>query len=169
MRIRSISSSRRAIAPRRALAVVLCGASMVAFAACATPDENDTRSATAGLPDTVQALEANEWTLDGGGSSPVIESSSPVTLWFGDDGLFGDGPCNTYRAGFSVDEDDDAIEIDPIAATLRGCEEGPAAAELRYFTALESVDSVDATDRDRLVLSGSDVELVFDVGRRAGE
>ena len=91
--------------------------------------------------------------------------------------LAGTGPCNSYFGPFTI-EGDATIEVGELGSTRRACAPAVMAAEDEYLTALGSVSTVDATDRDRLVLRtarrrGSptgalDVadELIGDVGRR---
>lgn len=140
-------------------------------AACATPTENDTRSATQGLPDVAQALAASTWVLDPASSTPAIRTDETVTLSFEERGsseagtVNGQAPCNTYRGPFRLDGDGAAgngIEIGPLATTKMACDEGTGTAEAAYLKALEAVDTADVTDRTRLVLTGDAVELSFD-------
>lgn len=134
----------------------------IAGSACAGPTDNDTRSATAGLPDTIESLQANAWTLDRNASEPAIGSDEAISLDFGADQLSGQAPCNTYRATFTVD-DDEHLDVDEIATSRRACDGDVMAAEQSYLAALAEVDLVDASSPAHLVLSGPGVELVFDV------
>jgi heat shock protein HslJ len=121
--------------------------------------ENDTRSATAGLPDLTQSLMAHTWVLEPARSSIGDVGSADVTLEFTADSLGGTGPCNNYFGSYATD--DDTIEVGPIGTTLRACEEPATGAETAYLAALENTLTVDATDRDRLVLTRSGVHLEY--------
>lgn len=143
---------------RRTLAVAVACLALVA-AGCG--DDADTRSETAGMPTTLQDLQAERWVLDGEASSPSIGSPSAVTIAFEDDSVHGSAPCNTYGGPFELD--DDSLSLGPLASTMRACEDDAVtAAETEYLAALESVESVEVDDDDRLVLTGPDVSLVFD-------
>ncbi|MCB1255505.1 MAG: META domain-containing protein [Microthrixaceae bacterium] len=149
-------------------ASLLAAAITLAMAGCAKHTNNDTRSATQGLPDTRQSLEANEWVLDGSASQPPINSTTPVTLEFRGKKLSGQSPCNTYNAGFTLKDHD--LEIGPIMSTKMACEnETNSAAEQAYFSAIEASKSVDTTDRDQLVITTAEGKLVFKVSKRAAE
>jgi heat shock protein HslJ len=114
---------------------------------------NDTRSATAGLPDTKQQLTAYEWLLDRSDSSLTANDTTATTLTFAADHLvFGSAPCNLYRGTFAIDED--TVEIRDISQTKRSCPQDVMQAEQEYLTVLQKVRDVDATDRKRLVLTG---------------
>jgi heat shock protein HslJ len=133
---------------------------IAALVGCSGTPE-DTRSATAGMPNPLQELTAHTWVLDGADSTPAIRSTQTVTLTFyDDDTLSGDGPCNRYHGPFSIDGTD--LTIGPIAQTRMACEQARMDAEHRYSTALEAVTSMDATDRNRLVLNGDGVSLSYD-------
>ena len=147
----------------RRLALLGLGlAAATVAASCASPTDNNTRSATAGLPDTLQSLEAETWVLDTADTTPTIRTDATITLSFDEDRLSGQGPCNAYHAAFDI-EGDDELEIGPIAATQRACDADLTKAEAAYFAALEEVDEADTTDPARLVLEGDDdVSLAFD-------
>jgi heat shock protein HslJ len=130
------------------------------LAAC-TPTANDTRSATAGMPDPLQQLTAHEWLLDPGASSVRVPDTHPVTLTFGQHGvLSGLGPCNTYRGTFTIDRHE--LTIEHLATTKLACAEPVLRAEQEYLTSLAAVHTIDATDRNRLVLKGTDTHLAYD-------
>jgi heat shock protein HslJ len=84
---------------------------------------NDTKSATAGLPDTKQQLTAYEWLLDRSDSSLTANDTTATTLTFAADHLvFGSAPCNLYRGKFAIDKD--TVEISAISAVSRACPDG---------------------------------------------
>lgn len=157
------SSHRRAVA----LAVTLAMATLAAVG-CGSPTDNDTRSATQGLPDTRQSLEASIWALDGAASTPPIESRQLITLEFDGNHVSGQGGCNSYGGSFELNDHD--IEIRGLASTERACaDEADTAAEQAFFGALNGARSVDTGDRDRLVVKTTGGELVFRAHQRAGE
>jgi heat shock protein HslJ len=137
---------------RRGTAIVASILAGVAMAGCGQT-ANDTRSATAGLPDLEQSLMAHEWLLD--------TSPQPITLVFGSDQTAsGIAPCNTYRAATTF-SGDDGLELVDISATARSCEPDVMQAEQSYLDDLAKVRTADVTDRDRLVLTGDGVRLSF--------
>jgi heat shock protein HslJ len=152
---RTTGSGSRTAASVVAIAVAVAAA----LGACAGPTEEDTLSATEGLPDTTQALEAHTWVLDAGGSTPRVDADTTVTLAFDEGLVHGQAPCNTYRGPFTADGD--SIEIGPLAVTRMACDEARTNAEGVYLGALERVDVVDVTDPTRVVLEGDDVHLAF--------
>jgi heat shock protein HslJ len=131
-------------------------------AGCGWSDVVDSRTATAGLPTTLQDLEAHEWLLDPADSSLGGTVEAAVTIVFDDDVVTGRGPCNSYHGAFDLDGDE-GIEIGPLASTLRACPTPVMQAEDDYLAALEAVDTVDMEDDgDRLVLHDDDhVRLTF--------
>jgi heat shock protein HslJ len=143
---------------RMVMALGLVVALGLGAAACSWTD-NDTRSATQGLPNVQQALEAERWVLDPSESSLDPAPTSEVTLEFTGEGLSGAGPCNQYFGGYTLD--DHTLTIEAVGATLRGCDEPVMAAEDAYFAALEGEHTVDVTDRDRLVLTRDGLHLEY--------
>jgi len=145
----------------RRLAAVAAVAVAVMLAACGG-DEADTRSETAGMPSTREAVEAHEWVLLPDDSSLGTGDGNPVTLSVRDDVVSGSAPCNTYRG--SITFDDDHVEITDLARTMRACSEPTMAAEDEFVAALEAVDTIEVSgdDDDRMVLSNDDgVRLAF--------
>ncbi len=141
----------RAIA--RSVAVGIAAALALVSLACATPTSNDTRSATAGLPNVEQSLMANEWVLDPDQSSLSSAHLSEVTLSFSAEQLLaGSAPCNTYRGTFSLDGS--SIAISDLAQTQIACDQPVMDAEREYLEALAAITTVDTRQRDRLVLEG---------------
>lgn len=157
-RARPARPARRALVGAAFLSVLL----VTTAASSCSPTDEDSRSATAGLPDLLQQLTAHEWVLDHADSSLTSRDTSPVTLRFGDDHtLTGTGPCNSYFGPFSIDGDA-TIEVGDLASTRRACAPAVMAAEDEYLVALGSVSTVDATDRDRLVLEDGSTRLAYD-------
>lgn len=129
---------------------------LVVFAVAESPTDEDTRSATAGLPDLRQDLAAHEWLLDRADSSLRIDDANPVTIAFDDDRVGGLGPCNAYRGVLSVDDDGDTIEITELVSTGVACDVDTMRAEDEYFAVLQAVRDVELSggyDRDRVVLT----------------
>jgi heat shock protein HslJ len=143
---------------------VLVAALAVMAAGCSWT-ENDTRSATQGLPDVGQALRAQEWVLDPGESSLTATAEAPITLVFDtDDALSGSAPCNSYTGNWSVD--DHTLDVGPLATTFRTCGDQADTAEAEYLAALEGTHTVDVTDRDRLVLTRAGQHLEYTKAER---
>lgn len=113
------------------------------------------------MPEVLANLTANEWTLKGAESAPLIRSAAAVTIRFTTGHtLSGAGPCNTYHGSFTLQGD--AINIGPLARTLKACAPDLTDAEHTYLTALEHVTTVKNSGRDTLELTGtSDVHLVY--------
>jgi heat shock protein HslJ len=125
------------------------------------PTANDTKSATAGLPDLAQSLMAHQWLLVPGDSSLDEVDTNPVTLVFTTDTTAsGSAPCNTYRSPVTLDGDD-GVSFDQPVTTLEKCEPPTMAAEHAYLDALGQVTTADVTDRKALILTGHDVRLSF--------
>jgi heat shock protein HslJ len=154
--------SRRTIQRARAhrfvrFAAALCA---VVLVGCATPNSNDTRSATAGMPNLSQELASREWILDPARSSLKTPVASSVTLIFNGHTVSGTGPCNTYRGHVKIDNDENTVEISDLAQTRLPCALTPAAAEQEYFAALVRVRDVDLsrgyTERRLVLHNGAD-------------
>lgn len=135
-------------------------AAAIGLAGCARTAD-DTRSGTAGMPNVLESLTANEWALKGASSTPAIQSASPITIRFSTDHtVSGAGPCNTYHGPFKLRAD--AITIGPLGQTLRACAPAATTAEHAYLTALERVTTVKNSERDTLELTGdSHTHLVY--------
>ena len=104
--------------PLRTAAAVVAVLAVVALVGC-SPDDEDTKAGTAGLPDLAQSLMAETWVLDlednpdlvhevvddGAGTESVVLERS-VTLTFpSEDEAAGQAPCNTYTAGVELEGD----------------------------------------------------------------
>ena len=133
--------------------VILVSAVTMLLAAC-SPTNNDSRSATAGVPNELQQLTANAWTLDSTASSLSLPSDAHITVEFTTTKrVSGRAPCNSYHGGFTIDGA--TIRVGPLGQTLAACpSEAASAAEHRYLMALERIDTVEPSDRDHLLLSG---------------
>lgn len=127
----------------------------VGWAAGGDNEANDSRSATAGLPDIEQELGAELWVLDPADSSPATRDDNPVSLQLGDGRLSGLGPCNAYWAQYRLRDDDETLQVRGLRHTTLECSARTMRAEREYFVALRKVRDVDLDDRDHLVLSNS--------------
>ena len=154
---------------RRSAALLACALALALAAAC-SPTTNDTRAATAGMPDLLQQLTAHFWVLDPAASSPPQPFGAdhqPVFLSFGDNhAVTGVGPCYPYVGVALID--DFSLRIENLRADVgppggeRTCTPEGLARDKFYLQALAQVRHVDATDRKKLVLSGpNDVKLSY--------
>jgi heat shock protein HslJ len=143
----------------RLLATLGLTFALAGLASACSWTENDTRSATAGLPDVRQALESETWVLDAARSSLEPAPSTEVTLEVDGGSLSGAGPCNRYFAG--ADLDDHTLTVDALGSTQMACEAATMEAEAAYLDALEGQHTVDVTDRDRLVLERDGARLEY--------
>lgn len=132
--------------------LVVSAGLVVALAAC-SPNANDTKTATAGLPDILQNLTANHWALDRAASTPAIHTSVRVTLTFTPSHhLSGIGPCGSYRGSFTLDGS--TITIGPVRKSNVFCTASAEVAQDLYLRVLTSMRTVEPTPRDHLHLSG---------------
>ena len=133
---------------RRLVAVLGALLAVGVLAACETPDdENDSRSATAGMPDLTQELEAQKWRLDGADSSVTPRTAERVTLRFDDGAVSGQGPCNRYFGDFTTDLDSWTVTVTRLATTRKACDDRVMRAETDYLRALEGEHEVEFDDR----------------------
>jgi heat shock protein HslJ len=118
------------------------------LAGCSSPTNEDTRSATAGMPNLEQSLAAQHWRLDRRDSSVAHEFDRVVTLEFHADGtVSGRAPCNDYRASYTTDLDDWTVTVSRLAATTkRSCSGSTTRAEREYLHALTTVRDVEFSD-----------------------
>jgi heat shock protein HslJ len=159
---------------RRRLGLVAVALLAAAGLAGCSPDEDDTKVGTAGLPDLAESLMAETWVLelednpdlvhevmdDGAGAESIVLERS-VTLTFpSDDEAAGQAPCNTYTAGVELDGDD-GLTFGTIAVTQMACDPEVSSLEDTYLSALEEVTTADTTDRDRLVLTADGIRLSY--------
>jgi heat shock protein HslJ len=134
-------------ARRRLLVLAAIVVGTTAFAACSSPTDEDTRSATAGMPNLQQSLVAQHWRLDASDSSIGSELERAVTLEFHGDGtVSGSAPCNDYHGAYSTDLDDWTVTITRLATTRRACEDPVMRAEQQYLDALAAVRDVEFSD-----------------------
>jgi len=151
----------------RPFALVVLAMCLTFTAGACTPTDEDSRSATQGLPDTLQRLVAHEWSLDHAAST-TPPSPARVTLTFTNrQSLTGQAPCNTYSGILVIDGD--TTRITHLFSSDATCDPATMQAEREYFSALARIDTADTTDTDRLVLKGTrSTELVYEAqGPRA--
>lgn len=151
------AGGRRRPRPLAVAVAVGVGVGVIA-AGCGWSDTVDSRYATAGLPTTLQDLEAHRWVLDPGDSSVDVDAATPATVRFEgeDDMVAGRAPCNSFRGRFELDGEE-TIEISHLASTRKACPEPVMRSEDEYLAALVAVDTVDVDDDgDRLVLRSDD-------------
>jgi heat shock protein HslJ len=147
---------------RRLVALLVAGlVLLVGLAACASPTDEDTRSATAGMPDLQQELAAQHWRLDRADSSITTGFEQTTTIDFHDDGsVSGRALCNGYRGRYTTDLDSWSVTITHVATTKRACRAATMRAEREYLHALTLVRDVDFSD------GGFHVVLDNDTGDR---
>lgn len=142
---------------RRLGALIAALVVVVGLTACEKSDaDNDSRSATAGMPDLTQELEAHKWRLDWRDSSVEPRSGERVTLRFDDGAVSGQGPCNNYFGEFTTDLDSWTVTITRLAGTRKACDDRTMRAEADYLRTLEQSHDVEFDDGGfHVVLEGS--------------
>lgn len=164
---------------KRTLALVLLGTILLLVAACVPPaaPTPSTGEATATnpvpetgseeTPTTADGVEGDrlansQWRLVslGAGETPPV-GETDLTLEFDAEGrASGQGGCNTFGAGYTVDGD--SITFEPVASTLINCEdEQVMQQEAAYYAALESATRF-VVDDDRLTIETGQGPLVFE-------
>lgn len=145
----------------RAAALVLAGAALtMGVTACQTGSDNQ----LGGDGDLdVFVIEGN-WQLADGSSGPsgAIDplEGNPVTLAVDDMGaVSGNDGCNSYAG--TVEVQGDEVTFSPFTGTLMACEEDVMAVADAYQAAVAGVTHGSVQD-GQLVLTGDDVELLFD-------
>lgn len=107
------------------------------------------------------ALPAGEWQLESLNGNPLVEDTK-ITLVFEDDRAGGSAGCNSY--GGAVEAAGEKIQFSELTMTLMACTDaGVMAQESSYLAALGAVDTFQV-DGEKLILSGTDVELVYGNG-----
>ncbi|WP_418152719.1 META domain-containing protein [Actinoalloteichus caeruleus] len=113
-------------------------------------------------PGASSALEG-EWALVAGtgAEGPFdLDDADPVSLSVVDGEVRGTAACNLYTG--AVDAADDGVRINLDGVTARGCDGPTMDLEMTYLAALSAVGGAHR-DGDALVLTGSQVELRFEV------
>lgn len=105
------------------------------------------------------------WQLESGsldGEPIPILDSHPITMNLDGDQIGGKAACNSYGGRFTLDGNEFSIE-DGLAWTEMACmPQGVMESEQAFLEALTGVDTVELAD-ERLILSGADVELSFEL------
>ena len=102
---------------------------------------------------------SGEWTLVSLNGAPLAEDTE-INLVFEENRVGGSAGCNSY--GGTFDSGGTSINITDLTMTLMACTDaGVMEQESAYLAALESVETFEL-DENSLVLSGPDVELVFE-------
>ena len=133
---------------KRLLAVLLAA---VSLSACFITS----REATTDLPGTSWEL------VEIGGEAPAADPAP--TLAFGEDGtVSGSAGCNTFNGSVAIDGS--SLEFGPLATTRMACaDEAVSEQESAFLLALDGTTGYTIDDEGRLVLTGGDDELVFEV------
>ena len=139
---------------KRSLATLVVAA--VIISACAITS----REATTDLP-------GSSWVLvEIDGEAPAADP--PPTLAFNEDGtVTGSAGCNTFNGSVAIDGS--ALEFGPLATTRMACAD-PAIGEQEtaLLQALQATTGYTIDDEGRLVLTGGDAELIFEVAGEGG-
>lgn len=119
--------------------------------------ESSSEPASAGLEDT-------SWTLlgyrDGDLFDPVPDGVD-ITAVFEEGRIGGSSGCNTYGGSFTADGED-AVSVGPLMGTRMACEAEKMDQEQRYLSVLATVESIEVTFDERLLLKpATGVVLVF--------
>lgn len=102
---------------------------------------------------------SGEWTLVSLNGAPLVEDTE-INLVFEEDRVGGSAGCNSY--GGTFESGGAGIDITSLTITLMACTDaGVMAQESAYLGALEAVETFEL-DGEKLLLSGPDVELVFE-------
>ena len=150
---------RRASAAMRPVrGVVLVVAVLATISSACTWTANDTRSATAGLPDVEAILQSELWVFDPAASTVGDIGGRRPTLVFEPGGRLGGSACQEVDGTYTVDEH--TLDVRDLVASGESCD--PALIdEPAYLAALDGSHTVDVTDRDRLVLTRDGARLEF--------
>ena len=138
---------------KRLLAVLLVAGSL---SACAITS----REATTDLPGTSWAL------VEIDGEAPAADP--PPTLTFNEDGtVTGSAGCNTFNGSVAIEGS--SLEFGPLATTRMACADPVIGEqETAILLAMEATTGYTIDDEGRLVLTGGDAELVFEVAEEGG-
>ena len=149
-------NSLRCQAARRFAGVVLL---LVGVAACGSGRAVESEAV---IPRDPGNLVGTHWILVATGDSDPIPAQTPFTLDIETGTASGTGPCNRFHLPFTHEGDD--VTTGAVASTLVACTPVLSAAEHKFFTALEAVDTAEKEGTEnQLVLSGPhSVRLVFD-------
>lgn len=114
--------------------------------------------AACGSSGSVPDLKGTSWVLVEINGQPVLDGSSP-TLVFNEDGVGGNGSCNTFGGDFK--QENEKLTIEQLFSTLMYCD-NVMDQELAYFTALQEAASFQIKDGNLQILNaGGQVTLAF--------
>lgn len=117
---------------------------------------------------TRRPLVGTEWQLIQLGGRNVRSEANQFTVWFAEDGTFsGVGSCNRLAGAYTMD-DDRALRIGPVAATLMACPSGEET-ETAFAAALEATDHYDMDGPMLLLLSDGELRAVLQAKPAAEE
>lgn len=103
-------------------------------------------------------LSAQTWTLTEVGGEPAV-ATAIATLTFADDGtLSGNTGCNDFTTSYEVDGSSLTV-TQPVAATLRACEEPVMNQETAVFEALAATTKFSISGSELQLLDGSGATL----------
>jgi len=136
----------------QALALVV-----VVFALAACSDTDLTREAH---PTTLNDTSWRAVAINGIATVPAIAPTAVFTV----EGVSGSAGCNHYNGGFAYDAASGSITFQQLAMTAMACVEAPKnAVEAAFTKALNQVTSASIDSLGRLVLSGPNTEITFEV------
>ena len=109
------------------------------------------------------ALANTAWRAVELNGRPTVSGSEPTLIFMISD-IRGYGGCNDYFGTFTFDPETGAIDLSVTGMTARGCPE-PAAGDVEaaFVQSLDRVTTASIDPEGRLVLSGPDEEIVFEV------
>jgi len=88
-----------------------------------------------------------------------------LTIDFSPTDVSGEGGCNSFGGQYAYRAATGELRLAGLVSTKRACVDAARNdAEAAYFGALDTVDQASIDPGGRLVLSGSDAVLVFEVG-----
>jgi heat shock protein HslJ len=105
--------------------------------------------AACGIFGSAQDLKGTSWSLVEINGQPILEGSAP-TLIFDSEGVGGNGSCNTFSGGYTVENG--ALTIGPLASTLMFCENFMDQ-ESAYLTALQEAVGYQIKNGDLQILN----------------
>ena len=138
--------------PRLAATAAL---TVVLLSSCAQPGPGSPGGATDDLDGSWRLARAG----DADGPLP-LSAATPVTLEVDGRAVSGRAACNQY--GTRLERDGDRLRLGQVMVTEMACPPAVMTLEQRYLSALGAVDAAAVGER-RLVLTGADVRLEFDL------
>ena len=112
------------------------------------------------------SLAGSTWRLLTVQGRPV-PAGPDLTLVFDGDRVSGNGGCNTFGGQFTYEPATGALAVSGLLSTMRACLEAARNdVESAYLKALQGAAVATMDSAGHLVLTGSGLELVFEVGPR---